>query len=75
MEVESVSDTAKALNISEEEVTHVIERSKEKLWKYRTEKRPKPHRDDKVHVINITLMSNCSLTNGNTASGPNFVEW
>ncbi|KAG2175483.1 hypothetical protein INT43_001130 [Umbelopsis isabellina] len=48
MEVESVSDTAKALNVSEEEVTHAIERSKEKLWKYRIEKRPKPHKDDKV---------------------------
>lgn len=50
IEVETVSDTAKALNVSEEEVAHALERSKEKLWKYRTEKRPKPHRDDKVFI-------------------------
>ncbi|KAM3588494.1 hypothetical protein VKS41_000938 [Umbelopsis sp. WA50703] len=48
MEIETVSETAKTLNITEEEVANAIERSKQKLWKYRTEQRPHPHRDDKV---------------------------
>jgi uncharacterized protein YyaL (SSP411 family) len=50
MEIETVSETAKTLNITEEEVANAIERSKQKLWKYRTEQRPHPHRDDKVYI-------------------------
>ncbi|GAB5588575.1 hypothetical protein Unana1_03475 [Umbelopsis nana] len=48
IERSSVADTAKKFNVSEADVAEILNRSKEKLWKYRVEKRPKPHRDDKV---------------------------
>jgi len=41
-------ETAEKFKISLDEVRAILTESKEKLAKYRFEKRPKPHRDDKV---------------------------
>ncbi|CAG8492397.1 6963_t:CDS:10 [Funneliformis caledonium] len=41
-------ETAKKFEISLDEVKVILSESKEKLAKYRFDKRPKPHRDDKI---------------------------
>ncbi|RIA87673.1 hypothetical protein C1645_827460 [Glomus cerebriforme] len=41
-------ETAEKFKISLDEVKAILAESKEKLAKYRFEKRPKPHRDDKI---------------------------
>ncbi len=41
-------ETAEKFQITSDEVKIILSESKEKLAKYRFEKRPKPHRDDKI---------------------------
>ncbi|KAI8577105.1 hypothetical protein K450DRAFT_253677 [Umbelopsis ramanniana AG] len=48
IERSTASETAKQFNITEDQVNDVLNRCKDKLWALRLEKRPKPHRDDKI---------------------------
>ncbi|CAO3661957.1 unnamed protein product [Umbelopsis ramanniana] len=48
IERSTASATAKKFNITEDQVNDILERCKDKLWTLRLEKRPKPHRDDKI---------------------------
>jgi uncharacterized protein YyaL (SSP411 family) len=45
---ESLQETADALNMPLTELEKVLETAKQKLWNYRVEHRPKPHRDEKI---------------------------
>ncbi|CAG8712260.1 314_t:CDS:10, partial [Ambispora leptoticha] len=44
----TLEETAKEFSLSLDTLDQIIKRCKEKLAKHRAEKRPKPHRDDKV---------------------------
>ncbi|PHZ17329.1 DUF255-domain-containing protein [Rhizopus microsporus ATCC 52813] len=50
METGSLADTAKAVGKSEEDVRDIIKTANAKLWKHRSQVRPKPHRDEKILV-------------------------
>ncbi|KAI8328880.1 spermatogenesis-associated protein 20 [Chlamydoabsidia padenii] len=45
---ESLKDTANALNMPLNELESTLQAAKQKLWNYRMEQRPKPHRDEKI---------------------------
>ncbi|SAM00820.1 hypothetical protein [Absidia glauca] len=45
---ESLQETADALKMPLTELEKVLEAAKQKLWNYRVEHRPKPHRDEKI---------------------------
>ncbi|KAI8081745.1 uncharacterized protein BX664DRAFT_341183 [Halteromyces radiatus] len=46
--VETLKETADALNMQESTIVDLLQSAKQQLWKYRTEHRPKPHRDEKI---------------------------
>ena len=48
MQIHSEQETADKFNLTKDKVDTILKQAKEKLWKYRLEQRPKPHRDDKV---------------------------
>jgi uncharacterized protein YyaL (SSP411 family) len=62
IERSTVADTAKKFNVSEAEATDAIKKGKDKLWNYRIEKRPKPHRDDKVVYMSLSQAFLISLS-------------
>ncbi|CAO3595692.1 unnamed protein product [Absidia cylindrospora] len=45
---ESLQETADALNVPLADVETALEGAKQKLWNYRMEHRPRPHRDEKI---------------------------
>lgn len=51
----TIEDTAKAAGMTPTEVTRILYASKSKLWQYRANARPKPHRDEKVFFNLSTL--------------------
>lgn len=53
-ETGSIEETAKVAGMTPTEVSAILSAGKNKLWDFRLNVRPKPHRDEKVQFICYT---------------------